>query len=328
MLNFTEKLNKDLSKTGVYLIKINKHMYVGSSINIKTRLACHIKELKKNKHYNIFMQRAFNKYTLNDCSYSILEECNKDKRLIKEKYWIDTLNPDLNLVLDPTTGNNSKTQSKTVYQYDLEGHYITSFISVSEASRILNIASSTIASCCRRKNVMSAGKYQWSYKKVSNLNKYINKSSISKIKEIFMYNKIGQKIKNFNCIADAARYLQETDDNFNSLCAIISAAAKSKGKYCIKDKFIFNYIDKPIIYNGTKNFPIIQETFDGKWILWNSTKEAADALNLKTLSIIRVIKGERKTYAKSKWLHARTKQGELLETPTKFIWGQSAAKLR
>ena len=45
------------------------------------------------------------------------------------------------------------------------------------------------------------------------------------------------------------------------------------------------------------------------------TKEAANALDVKTLYIMRVINGERKSFKGCKWSDARLKQGELLGTP-------------
>ena len=104
------------------------------------------------------------------------------------------------------------------------------------------------------------------------------------------------------------------NDNLESLSASISAAA-SNTSTSIKDRFIFSYEEKPIIYTGTKNFPILQEKPNGEKVLWNSTKEAANALDVKTLYIMRVINGERKSFKGCKWSDARLKQGELLGTP-------------
>jgi len=53
--------------------------------------------------------------------------------------------------------------SKTVLQYTLDDIYVNEYISASEAARQLNIANSSISSCCR--NIRStAGGFKWKYK--------------------------------------------------------------------------------------------------------------------------------------------------------------------
>ena len=48
---------------GIYYIKniVNNNMYIGQSINIKTRFSCHKSALNKNRHYNEKLQKDFNK---------------------------------------------------------------------------------------------------------------------------------------------------------------------------------------------------------------------------------------------------------------------------
>lgn len=326
MKNFKSPISKELNVSGIYLIMIHTHMYVGSSVNVKQRLQSHISKLKKSKHENRFMQNRFDKHTISESNYCLLEKCEENIRLYREKEWIDKLNPDMNSKADPVTQTNSRTQSKIVYQYDLEGNYIGYFPSASEAGRVHNIESSSIASCCRENGIYkSAGGYIWSYNKHDNL-KYINNSSKAKIKKVTMFNKLGKKLKVFDSIVLAAKEIITIDDNLDSLCASISDSAGNSSS-SVKDKYIFAYGDiNTLIYTGLKNFPVLQEKINGEKIIWNSTKEAAKVLNINTLGIIRVIRGERKTYKESIWSDARLKQGELLGNPT-IIWGQSAAKL-
>ncbi|MFW6122530.1 MAG: GIY-YIG nuclease family protein [Petrotogales bacterium] len=50
--------------SGIYNIIClpNQKVYIGSSNNIYRRYYLHLYELRKNKHTNIHLQRAFNKY--------------------------------------------------------------------------------------------------------------------------------------------------------------------------------------------------------------------------------------------------------------------------
>lgn len=318
MKTFKSPISKELNVSGVYLVMIDTHMYIGSSICVKQRLQSHIRKLKKSKHENRYMQNRFDKYGINGCCYCLLEECDESQRLYVEKSWIEKLSPDMNSKMDPVTQTNSKTQSKIVYQYDLEGTYIGYFPSVSEAARLNNIESSSIASCCRENGIYkSSGGYMWSYTKVKKLN-YVNNSNKAKIKKVTMFTKLGQKLKVFDSIVSAAKYLLEKDESLESLSASISSAAGNTNN-AVKDKYIFGYGDiGTLMYTGSKNFPVLQQKLNGEKIIWNSAKEAAETLNINLLSITRVIRGERKTYKESIWSDARLKQGELLGTPITF----------
>lgn len=234
---FTEKLTYLKNKSGIYQIIINNHIYIGSSINLYDRLLNHKMRLKRNKHHNKFIQSCYNKYK--KCNFIILEECDKNILLLREKYWIDSLNPNLNFKLDPTTQNNCITTSKKVYQYDLNGKYINEYISVSEAARILKLNKNSISKCANNLNNVNKSykNFIWSYNKLNN-HKYINNSSKAKIKSINMYDINDNLIKTFNSIADAARYIFTNNDNFDSLCACISSVANGKGKFV---KRIYKY---------------------------------------------------------------------------------------
>lgn len=317
MINFSKSPNKTLNLPGVYLIKINSHFYIGSSICVGKRIKQHRSKLKSLMHENRFMQTVYNKYKVHKSYYCLLESCDASIRLHREKYWINVLTPDMNSKMDPLTQQNSKTQSKIVYCYTLEGKYIGFYPSVSEAERILGISGTSISNTARGNgNCKSAGGYLWSYKKEENLI-YKNLSSKAKIRVVTMFSKTGEKLKTFNSIIEAARFLQESNENLFSLGATISSAAKNQS-YSVKDKYLFCYGEKDFILNtASKNYPILQkEIKSGKEILWNSCGEAARILKIKTTGINRVLKGQRKSYKESIWSDARIKQGELLETPT------------
>ena len=51
-------------KSGIYKIlnKSNGKCYIGSSCNLNKRKYQHFNSLMKNKHYNLYLQKSFNKY--------------------------------------------------------------------------------------------------------------------------------------------------------------------------------------------------------------------------------------------------------------------------
>ena len=78
---------------------------------------------------------------------------------------------------DMKNGTNNK-QSKTVYQYDLEGNFIKEFHSCRFAGRELNLSPTSIGRVCNY-NQKTAGGFIWSYTKLVEINNtgiYLNDS--------------------------------------------------------------------------------------------------------------------------------------------------------
>ena len=77
----------------VYIYKIenqiNHKVYIGQTIDYKSRIRYHKKFLRLNKHSNPFLQADYNKFGSNNFNYSILEITNKSLALIKEMDWIN-----------------------------------------------------------------------------------------------------------------------------------------------------------------------------------------------------------------------------------------------
>lgn len=76
--------------SGIYCItnKLTGDKYIGSSINIKRRFIRHKTELRHNKHGNIILQRAYNKYSEAAFYFGIVEIC--DNIIEREQIYIYT----------------------------------------------------------------------------------------------------------------------------------------------------------------------------------------------------------------------------------------------
>jgi hypothetical protein len=200
----TTGLNKKFNKPGIYMIQIGNRYYVGSSNHIGKRLTTHRSRLKRNKHENIIMINCFNKYGEKQCHFKVLENCDEDILLIREKFYIDILKPELNIELNPIK-QNSDYKSKTVYKYTLKGVYLKEFVSASEADRSLGKCNSKVSQCCLGKRKSTYG-FLWSYTKIDTL-VYQNNSSKAKTKEITQYTIDNIFIIKYESVAEAARSL-------------------------------------------------------------------------------------------------------------------------
>jgi group I intron endonuclease len=83
---------------GIYQILnlINGKCYVGQSINLNTRENDHFSFLRKNKHWNIHLQYAFNKYEEKNFIFKILIYCESFE-LTKYETFFDNFYKNLNL---------------------------------------------------------------------------------------------------------------------------------------------------------------------------------------------------------------------------------------
>jgi group I intron endonuclease len=90
---------------GVYVITntVNGKVYVGSATSIYGRCGYHRSYLRRGKHDNRHLQRAWNKYGERSFSFDVLETCEVGNLLSREQCWIDSL--------DATNGANGYNQS-------------------------------------------------------------------------------------------------------------------------------------------------------------------------------------------------------------------------
>ena len=89
-----------MKNSGIYKIQsqINpKRFYVGSAVDLKDRWRCHLKDLRKNKHGSIKLQRHYNKYNESDLVFIVLEPCFPQFLITREQHYINTLNPYFNI---------------------------------------------------------------------------------------------------------------------------------------------------------------------------------------------------------------------------------------
>ena len=77
---------------GIYSITCmpTEKRYIGQSVHIGIRKHEHLRELRKNNHFNKALQNAFNLYGEDNFTFEILEECSKDLLSEREIFWMNS----------------------------------------------------------------------------------------------------------------------------------------------------------------------------------------------------------------------------------------------
>lgn len=79
--------------SGIYEIvnMVNGHRYIGSSNDIYERWVRHKRDLKKEKHHNLHLQRAWKLYEEKSFEFHIIEVTSNESQILfeREQYWYD-----------------------------------------------------------------------------------------------------------------------------------------------------------------------------------------------------------------------------------------------
>lgn len=95
-----------LNMSGIYKITSKVHperIYIGSAVNFRTRKGGHFLTLKKNVHRNPKLQAHYNKYGVDDLTFSIVAICSKEELRPEnnvvwiEQFFIDAYKPWFNI---------------------------------------------------------------------------------------------------------------------------------------------------------------------------------------------------------------------------------------
>jgi group I intron endonuclease len=231
-----EKLNTQTLKTalksiGIYKIKINDKEYIGSSCNIGHRLKHHLWSLENLKHHNRTMQNLYNKYGKEEIYFTIVEECSDDILIEREAYYISTLNPYINHILDPQTlvrddiykqrlsaakkkayANGLKPHNlKAVHKYSLDkGEYLESFESLTAAAKSINAKSVNGIKAVCKGDTSSAGGFIWSF--TYNIN-MLYRLKEYKLQPVLQYTTDNILIKKWESITQASKELDISNIN-------------------------------------------------------------------------------------------------------------------
>lgn len=88
-------------KSGIYKItnKINNKFYIGSSKDLIRRKKDHFRLLKKGINHSTLLQKAVNKYGIDNFIFEIIVECSEDLLFTIEQKIVDELKPKYNIAI-------------------------------------------------------------------------------------------------------------------------------------------------------------------------------------------------------------------------------------
>ncbi len=152
--------------------KINNKVYIGKTKNIFSRECDHKRSLEKGTHYNIYLQKHYNKYSNKDFysvfSFTIIEN-NIENIFIgdRERYWISYYRSNNNKygfnltiggeisewsreVLKRRIKTVRKKYGRRVYCYCVKGNYIGTWNSVPECAEYFNFNRNSIMNALLR----------------------------------------------------------------------------------------------------------------------------------------------------------------------------------
>lgn len=265
-------MEKNKTNCGIYEIRniLNDNLYIGSSVNLKSRKYAHFNDLKKDKHHCSHLQKAYNKIkkeygeknVLGYFEFRILKyiEKIKNKKLLKEEL-LKWENLELNKY-KKEDGNINHTKCYNILPY--AGSLLGSKRSEETKQKIRNALKDKKFTAEHRKNISKGHMGIDPFKYLSEGYK----------REIYDKRNTSLRGKEFS--------------NMHKEKLSISHKDKKHSEE-IKDKISKNSPFKKRIANLDTN-----KEFD-------SIKEASKFYNIGYMNIVRVCKNERKTAGGHKW---------------------------
>lgn len=220
--------------------------YIGrTEQDLYLRLIGHLHEVYTGRNRVFNAKNMWIETLIKNFEVPIIELIEVTEDTSREKYWINKLSPEYNLVFgkkDKYEKYFSDMKSKTVYQYDLKGNFIKEWKSATEVEAQLNIHHANICACIgnRRKH---AGGYLWRNFKTDTIPSYRKNLSV---KPVHMYDMEGNYIKSYssarNSEVDGFSYKQ-----VSNCCT---------GKHKSHKNFKFSFV------KNSRYSPILEETLD------------------------------------------------------------------
>lgn len=273
--------------------KVNNKRYIGITTQLlKDRMKCHERSIDNNSKSAFHCAvRKYNKLNfefefINNYTGLITELELKEIEIdMIAKY--STFKEGYNMTIGGDGGLGIP-----INQYDLDGNFLKSYISLSEAKRLTGISNSSISECLSEK-LLTAGGFLW-----TKLGENPKEYKYSREKSVIQTDKSGQFINKFSSIIEAANKTKVNFGNISSNCRNERMSAGGFVWYFETNKQkLLKYINpnaRPIL-KCDKYWKIL-EKFDSISEAKRRTKNSSN--------INKVIKGERDFAGGYRWKYA------------------------
>lgn len=267
-------------KSGVYVIKnsLDSRIYVGSSLDMYSRLQTHKKKLKNLNHPNQKLNNFCKKYGYDKFIFDVLEFCDKEFLLEKEQFYMDKFESYYNgfnisktsiypykdlteVQIQERRENFAKKMGVCFYMYDLNFNE-TKYNSLKECERKTKISSSKLSECLNKKSFHKKyvfSKFQLNneeiQKKIKESEKHFNEVKMKSIENI-------SKTKSFKEPESVNIHKHEIMDY--KICVNLNNKIKSSFVYNINTKKITQL--GSIIFNKDKYLYAPTQSLLQKWL--------------------------------------------------------------
>lgn len=163
---------------------------------------------------------------------------------------------------------NTNGKSNTCFQYNLDGTFIRSFNSTTEAAKLLNMSQPCIATACRKEYFQSYN-YLWRYERdgyiygenlSDNETKFIHKLS----KPVYKYGLNGELIKKYDSITEAAMEMNMATTNISKAC---NGTIKTANGYIWRyDNVTFTNDELKSINSNNRKRKVAQYTMEKEFV--------------------------------------------------------------
>ena len=138
-----------MSICGIYKYEnnINHKVYVGQSVDCQARYRMHkyMSLHQELKEYNLPIHKALAKYGLHNFTFTIIEECSKEKLNEREAFWIRHCDSDRKGYNATLGGDESHIHfGVPIELFDLEGTYVATYPNITEAAKAIGVSRNTI----------------------------------------------------------------------------------------------------------------------------------------------------------------------------------------
>lgn len=297
-------------KIGIYKIEnlINRNSYIGQSVNIYKRWQSEKEAAFNPRHeaYNYPLSCAFRKYGIENFSFNILEECQREELNEKEIYWIaqyDSYNNGYN----QTPGGDTVlhmcklTPQKALEIIEILSKDVEGVVSHRQLAKDYGVSADTI-------QAINAGR-QW-YNDNYNYPLHVSKYD-PRYKQVSLKKEKNIKLPPISK-EELEQLLIENNGNFTQVGRILNISDNGLRKWCKKLDLPTHSSDyktiieeKPKDPNYLRSVKCVEENLIFKCAAdaarWLVSEGKSNSFNSSKNQIPKVCQGKRKTHAKYHW---------------------------